>query len=62
MRSINEYGTGPAGVALRRRGWKRWILESARLLAGVALSPLRWIQAGLGRGEELTAISVRTAA
>lgn len=34
--------------------------ESFRLLAGIALSPLRRTQSRLGRGEELAVIAVRT--
>ncbi len=62
MRSLNRQGARWVGVPARREGWKRWILESARLMMGVVLSPLRWLQARLGRGEELTAICVRTIA
>lgn len=62
MRSLGRHGTGPAGFPVRQGGSKRWVLESARLVVGVMLSPLRWVQARLGRGEELTAISVRTVA
>lgn len=41
-------------------GWKRWVLEAFRLLTGIALSPLRWLQSRLGRGEELVVIAVKT--
>jgi len=61
-RSLDRRGTRHAGVPVRRDGWKRWALESVRLILGVMLSPLRWLQACLRRGEELTAISVRTVA
>src|SRR5258708_28543411 len=60
MRSLNRQGARWVGVPARREGWKRWILESARLMMGVVLSPLRWLQARLGRGGELTAIFVQT--
>jgi 2-polyprenyl-3-methyl-5-hydroxy-6-metoxy-1,4-benzoquinol methylase len=62
MRSLKRQGTRGVGVPLQRNGGKRWILESLRPLVGVVLSPLRWFQARLGRGEELTAICVRTIA
>ena len=53
---------GPATVSsvpISKQGWKRSILEILRLIVGSALYPVRWVQAALGRGEELTALCIR---
>jgi SAM-dependent methyltransferase len=42
-----------------KAGWQRTLLELARLGVGVALSPMRWLQSALGRGEELVVLAER---
>lgn len=62
VRSLNRDGTERGGNPVQHGGWKRWGLESARLIVGILLSPLRWLQARFRRGDELMAIGVRTVA
>jgi SAM-dependent methyltransferase len=40
-------------------GWKRHVLEAARLGLGAVLSPIRWAQAWAGKGEELVLIGTK---
>lgn len=42
-------------------GWKRQVLEAVRVATGTLLSPVRWLQSSLGRGEELTAVAEKVA-
>ncbi|MFH1635550.1 MAG: class I SAM-dependent methyltransferase [Chloroflexota bacterium] len=42
-------------------GCKRQLLETVRLATGIFLSPVRWFQSLLGRGEELVAVGEKAA-
>lgn len=61
-RSVLHYRGQVANVEGSARavaGWKRHVLEAARLGLGVVLSPIRWAQAWAGRGEELVLIGTK---
>lgn len=49
-----QFGPKPKGS-----GFGRGVLESGRLAVGLALTPLRWAQAALDRGEELVCIAAK---
>ena len=63
LRSLKPGGRGAAGAGIKSADEKkqpvRKLLEIVRLTAGVLISPLRWIQAAIGRGEELYVVAAK---
>ena len=49
-------------VKYSKGGWKRQVFEIVRLAIGALLSPIRWFQSSLGRGEELTVMAEKVSA
>ena len=44
-------------IELSNASWKRQVLETIRLVTGCLISPIRWFQSFLGKGEELTLVA-----
>jgi 2-polyprenyl-3-methyl-5-hydroxy-6-metoxy-1,4-benzoquinol methylase len=58
LRTLKGRVTWEPALSPRRSG-RRVILECARLVLGTALFPVRWLQAKLGRGEEVVVVAAK---
>lgn len=61
LRSLTKRESTGGDAGQFRDNWKRQTLEIARLMAGWVLSPFRWVQSVLGRGEELVVVAEKVA-